>query len=228
MKLDAPKNNNYAATIVCVRNLIELDGLDNLVGVPVLGHQALTQKDVKHGQLRVAFTAETQLSEDFCAINNLYRDATLNKDPAETGYLEKNRRVRAIKLRGHTSNALLMPLSSLAYTGFDVHGLLEGDTFDTLNGHEICRKYEIQRHVQNPAKSKVEKAFKRVDKKLFPEHLETDQYHRNKHLLKAGREVVVTQKLHGTSFRAGCVVPVLRQLSPLERLLIKLRLAELV
>lgn len=202
--------------------MIELEGLDNLVGVPVLGHQALTEKGLTPGQLRVAFTAETQLSPDYCAINNLYRDATLNKDPAETGYLEKNRRVRALKLRGHTSNALLMPLSSLAYTGVDVRGLLEGDTFDTLNGHEICRKYEIPvKHVQGRGKTKVEKAFRRVDTKLFPEHLETDQYHRNKHLLKAGREVVITQKLHGTSWRGGRV-PVLRQSKWYERFLRKL------
>lgn len=206
MKLDAPKNKNYAATIVAVRTLIELEGLDNLIGAPVVGYQALTQKGIKPGQLRVAFTAETQLSEDYCAINNLYRDETLNKNPDEKGYLERNRRVRAIKLRGHVSNALLMPLDSLSYTGVDVHGLLGGDTFDTLNGHEICCKYEIPVKPQRyPAKGKIEKAFKRVEEKLFPEHLETDQYHRNKHLLKAGREVVVTQKLHGTSWRGGHV-----------------------
>lgn len=221
MKFDAPKNSNYAAVVISVNTVVELPGLDNLIGVPTLGHQALTTKGIEAGDLRVAFTAETQLSPDFCAINNLYRDETLNKDPAETGYLEKNRRVRALKLRGHVSNALLMPLVSLAYTGIDWAALQEGDTFDTLNGHEICRKYEIQRNVQNPARTKVEKAFKRVDTKLFPEHLETDQYGRNKHLLRAGREVVVTQKLHGTSWRGGRV-PVLRQLTWYERLLKRL------
>jgi len=228
VKLDAPKNINYAATIVSVNTMIQLEGLDNLIAVPVLGHQALTQKGVKYTELRVAFTAETQLSEDFCAINSLYRDATLNKDPNEKGYLEQNRRVRAIKLRGHVSNALLMPLSSIAYTGVDVSAMKEGDAFDTLNGHEICRKYEIPVKVQgHQQKSKIEKAFKRVDHKLFPEHLETDQYWRNKHLLQPGREVVITQKLHGTSWRGGRV-PVLRRLSRFERFLIWIRIAELV
>lgn len=222
MRLDAPKNSNYAAVVVEIGTLIELEGLDNLVGVPVLGHQALTTKGVRPGELRVAFTAETQLSEDYCAINNLYRDETLNKDPVEKGYLERNRRVRALKLRGHVSNALLMPLDSLSFTGTNVTQLRPGDTFDTLNGHAICCKYEIPVKPQRyHGKTKVEKAFRRVEDKLFPEHLETDQYWRNKHLLKTDREAVITQKLHGTSWRGGNV-PVRKALSIWQRLLKRL------
>lgn len=222
MKLDTPKNGNYAATVVSVHTLVELAGLDNLVGVPVVGHQALTTKGIQAGDLRVAFTAETQLSEDYCYHNSLYRDAYQNKDETEKGYLEKNRRVRAIKLRGHVSNALLMPLSSLAYTGINPADLVEGDTFDTLNGHDVCCKYEIPvKHHNHVNVSKVEKAFKRVDAKLFPEHISTDQYHRNKHLLQPGREVVITQKLHGSSIRVGRV-PCLRQKPWLERMVNKL------
>jgi hypothetical protein len=219
VKLDPPVNNNYAAVIVRVPAMVDLPKLDFLAGVPVLGHQALTQRDgTQVGDLKVVLTAETQLSEDYCAINNLYRDETLNKDPAEKGYLEKNRRIRALKLRGHVSNALLMPLSSLVYTGIDVTQLKEGDTFDHLNGHDICQKYEIPvRRSGSHAKPKIEKAFKRVDKKIFPEHLETDQYWRSKHLLKPGREVVVTQKLHGTSLRVGNV-PCAREKGFIERL----------
>jgi len=222
VKLEPPVNKNYAATVVRVSHVVQLDGLDNLVGVPVLGHQALTQKgkvvgDVL-GQLRIAFTAETQLSHEYASQNNLYREAELNADPEQTGYLEKNRRIRAIKLRGHRSNALLMPLSSVAFTGIDPNELQEGDTFDTLNGVEICRKYEIPRKKPSRQQSKVEKAFKRVDRKLFPEHLDTDAYWRSKDLLKAGREVIVTQKLHGTSIRVGRV-PCLRQKGRIERFL---------
>ncbi len=229
MKLTAPKNNNYAAVVVRVNTIVELEGLDNLVGVPVLGHQALTQRDgTKVGDLKVVFTAETQLSEDYCAINNLYRDETLNKDPTEKGYLEKNRRVRALKLRGHVSNALLMPLDSLAFAfpdgrGWDVPPTFkEGDTFDTIEGHEICRKYEIPvRRSGSHGKAKIEKAFKRVDRKLFPEHLETDAYWRSKKHLKPGRQVIITQKLHGTSLRVGNV-PCAREKGVFERLFNKL------
>ncbi|WNO26173.1 RNA ligase [Mycobacterium phage Saints25] len=217
MKLDAPKNKNYAAQVVRVPATLELKGLDNLVGVPVLGCQALTQRDTKEGDLRIAFTVETQLSTDYAHYNNLFRDAERNEDPNETGYLENHRRIKAMKLRGHKSSALLMPLESVAWTGVDPSELQEGDTFDTLNGHEICRKYELPvKHTHGAKASKVQRAFKRVDSKVFPEHLDTDNFFRSAHLLEAGREVVVTQKLHGTSIRVGNV-PVLRQKKWLER-----------
>ncbi|AEL21834.1 RNA ligase [Mycobacterium phage Quink] len=217
MKLDAPKNKNYAAQVVRVPATLELKGLDNLVGVPVLGCQALTQRAAKEGDLRIAFTVETQLSVDYAHYNNLFRDAERNEDPNETGYLENHRRIKAMKLRGHKSSALLMPLESVAWTGVDPSELQEGDTFDTLNGHEICRKYELPvKHTHGAKASKVQRAFKRVDSKVFPEHLDTDNFFRSAHLLEAGREVVVTQKLHGTSIRVGNV-PVLRQKKWLER-----------
>jgi hypothetical protein len=227
MKLDPPKNANYAATVVRINTTVKLAGLDNLVGVPVFGYQALTQNDKEVGELAIAFTAETALSPEYASANNLYRESELNFDKAEKGYLEKNGRIRAIKLRGHVSNALLLPLDSVQYA-IDPGTLNEGDTFDTLNGHPICEKYVVPvKHVNNPAKTKVERAFKRVDKAQFPEHLDTDNYWRTKHLLDVGREVIITQKLHGTSWRGGRV-PVLRELSWLERLLIKLGIAELV
>lgn len=225
MKLDKPANVNYAATVIRVPAVIELEGLDNLVSIPVLGHRALTQRGKQVGDLVIAFTAETQLSEAYASKNNLYRDVERNSED-EKGYLEANARIRALKLRGHRSDALLMPLSSVEFTGADWLQFEEGDTFDALNGVEICRKYEVPRkHVQGAPKTKVDKAFRRVDAKLFPAHLETDQYHRCKHLLAPGREVVVTQKLHGSSIRVGRV-PVLRKLSLMERLLVRVGLAE--
>lgn len=218
--IQPPANNNYAAIIVKVPATVDLKGLDNLVGVPILGHQALTQRDgVSIGDLKVAVTAETQLSETYAAWNNLYRESELNKDNTESGYLEKNRRIRAIKLRGHRSDALLMPLESLAFTGINPATLREGDTFDAINGHEICRKYElpIKGNPNSPA-NKVAAAFKRVTTKQFPEHISTDNYWRNKHLLDDAREAVVTQKLHGTSIRVGRV-PCLREKGRVEKFL---------
>lgn len=222
MKLEAPAHRNYAAQIVAVPAVVDLPGLDNLVGVPVLGHQALTTRGIEAGDLRIAFTAETQLSDDYAHQNNLYRHADKNRDQSETGYLEDNTRIKALRLRGHQSNALLMPLESVAYTGVNPSDLVEGTAFDKLGDHEICRKYEIPvKPGSSPARSKIERAFKRVDKKVFPEHLETDNYFRSKHLLRAGREVVVSQKLHGTSWRGGHV-PVLRELRWYERALKKM------
>lgn len=218
MKLAPPANINYSATVVRIPAIVELEKLDFLVGVPVLGHQALTTKEgAAVGDLRIAFTAETALSDEYAKFNNLYRDPELNSLPGEKGYLEKNRRIRALKLKGHRSDALLMPLDSVQYC-CDPRALQEGDTFDVIDGQEICRKYEIPVKPQTRGATKVEKAFKRVDKKIFPEHLETDAYWRSKHILKPGREVIITQKLHGTSLRVGRV-PCLRQKGRIERFL---------
>ncbi|UVK63466.1 RNA ligase [Mycobacterium phage Aegeus] len=220
MKFEQPKNVNYAASIVRVPEPQTVPGLDNLVAVPMFGYQVLTQKaDIKAGDLRVLFVAETQLSEDYARLNDLHREPTLNADAtAKPGYLEPNRRVKAIRLRKNPSNALLMPLESLAYTGIDVTGLEPGDTFDTLNGHEVCRKYEAPgKRVQGvPGQPKIRQ---RVDQKLFPMHLDTEHLFRNWQAFREPKRVVVTQKLHGTSIRIGRV-PAVRDKGWLERVVV--------
>lgn len=219
MKFETPRNVNYAATIVRVPEPLAVLGLDKLVAVPMFGYQVLTQKEgIKAGDLRVLFVAETQLSEEYARLNNLHREATLNDDAGETGYLEANRRVRAIRLRKNNSSALLMPLESLAYTGIDVSQLEVGDTFDSLNGHEVCRKYEVpgKRAQGVPGQPKIRQ---RVDQKLFPMHLDTEHLFRNWHVFREPKRAVVTQKLHGTSIRVGRV-PAARDKGWLERVVV--------
>ncbi|AMU74030.1 RNA ligase family protein [Mycobacteroides abscessus] len=219
MKFEQPKNVNYAATIVRVPEPLRVLGLDNLVAIPMFGYQVLTQREgIKAGDLRVLFVAETQLSEEYARLNNLHREATLNDDAGETGYLEANRRVRAIRLRKNNSSALLMPLESLAYTGIDVSQLEVGDTFDTLNGHEICRKYEVPGKRAQSASGQP-KIRQRVDQKLFPMHLDTEHLFRNWHVFREPKRVVVTQKLHGTSIRIGRV-PAARDKGWIERVVV--------
>jgi hypothetical protein len=65
----------------------------------MLGLQALVSKDYKEGDLYVIFPAEVQLSHEFCSNNNLYRHSELNANPEAKGYIEDNRRVKAVKLR---------------------------------------------------------------------------------------------------------------------------------
>lgn len=205
MKLDQPKNINYAATIVRLKNVHSLEGLDNLVAAPVLGHQALILNTHSDGELGVAFTAETQLSEQYAHHNNLFRDATLNADTEEQpGYLENNRRIRAIKLRGHRSDALFMPLSSLEWAGVKAGDFSEGDTFDTINGHEICRKYVVP--VKGNANAKVKQPkvnkFELVDAIHAPEHIDTPSFFRAaEQKICEDDHIIVTAKYHGTSVR---------------------------
>lgn len=203
MKLLPPVNENYAATIVAVRSTVVLPKCDNVVGVPALGYQAVVSKDIEVGELRVLFTAETQLSAEYARQNNLHRHEQLNVDPSAKGYLEDNRRVKALRFRGNASNALLMPLSSLAYTGVDVGELKEGDTFDQLNGHQVCRKYTLPTRGGVRTAQAGPAAVRRVDEVHFPKHFDTANYFRNAGQIQPGDRVVVTQKLHGTSVRIG-------------------------
>lgn len=189
-------NENYCATIIKVHSLVKLDGLDNLVAAPIFGFQALVSKDQEVDVLALLFTAETQLSHEFCVENNLYDKKELNKDPLKKGYVNSKRRVRAVKLRGHNSSALLMDLSALSYLGIDLSALKEGDTFNEINGVEICRKYIIR----EPRVSKGPRAFTprtRVNSKLIPEHIDTAHWGRNSNKVDDDTAVIISQKIHG-------------------------------
>ena len=73
MKLLEPDNKDYAGVIVRLPKPVALEGLDNLVGLQVLGSQALVAKSSDYGDLALVFTAGTQLSEEFAYKNNLHR-----------------------------------------------------------------------------------------------------------------------------------------------------------
>lgn len=203
MKFEAPKNSAYCATVVRIKKIIPLDRCDNVVGVPFFGFQSIVSKDHQEGEMGIVFPAETQLSDVYCKLNNLYRHADLNIDKGVKGYIDDNCRIRAQKFRGHTSNCLFMPLSSLSQiVGTDYNDLKEGDEFDTLNGIEICRKYVIYTAAHKAAQ-KQERKKSRVDQLHMPEHFSTDQFYKVCDTINPETFVTVTQKLHGTSIRIG-------------------------
>lgn len=202
MKIDKPINPNYCATVVHLpATRFSLANLDNLMGVSIFGFNVVVSKDAP-SELGVFFPAETQLSDEYCYENNLYRHADKNKYPDQKGYLEDNRRVRAIKFKGNTSTGFFMPLKSLEYVGIDLSILKEGDEFDILNGKEVCRKYEVARKVGR-VQTVVDRGFVRADKKFMPEHIDTENFFKNYDKINPETEVIVTQKIHGTSIRIG-------------------------
>lgn len=214
MHIDPPVNKNYCATVVEVKRLVPLDGCDNIVGMPMLGYQAIVGKDTEVGTLGVIFPAETQLSVEYATANNLYRHSELNTDKEKVGYLEDNRRVRAIKLRGHRSDSLFLPVESLTFTGFPIGELKSGMEFDTLNGYAICQKY-VRKVWEPKGQNTAKKA--RVESRYMPEHFDTDNYFKMVDKLDPMADCVLTQKLHGTSIRIGNTI-VSRQLNWRERL----------
>lgn len=218
MKLGKPENVNYCATVVKIKNIIPLDNCDNVVATTIFGFQAIISKDTAIGTLGIVFPVETQLSHEYCSENNLYRHAEYNVDPEHKGYIEDNRRVKAVKFRGHTSNALFMSLSSVAFAGVDIEDLKEGDEFDKIGDHLICKKYVVPvKAGRGNGQVAQYKVFTRVDTRFMPEHFSTENYFRNDRNIDPEQEIIVTQKLHGTSVRIGNTI-VKRKLSLLEKL----------
>jgi len=226
MTLEIKDSANYAAAVIRVPKPFPLPNADRLVGVGVFGYTVITAKDgdIREGDLAVFFPAESQLSEELTRHANLYRHSEFNMDPTQQGYLEDNRRVRALKLRGTVSNGLLLPVIVVeSLIAPSVIGTLkEGDTFDTINGVEISRKFRVKepQAAKDRSAAKVAKAFKRVDAALFPVHIETDQYLRNEQIISDDEILIVTQKLHGTSWR-GTKTLVRNELKWYERVLKK-------
>lgn len=194
---------NYCATVVKIYNLVDLAGMDRTKGFPCQGLQAIVPISYSVGELGVFFTVECQLSPDYCSNNNLYRKGEgTNKDAEKVGFFDKSGRVKAIKFRGHKSNALFMPLNSLEYLGIDINEFKEGDTFTHINGAEVCRKYVIRETESKTNKVRgLTKKFTRIDARLFPEHFDTDMYYKNIHHYSDNDFIYVTAKLHGTSAR---------------------------
>ena len=194
---------NYCATIVRVKSLVPLKGLDNLLGLSLFGFTCLVPKETQIGELGVLFTAETQLSEEFASNNNLFRHSEKNINKEKVGYIDDSGRVRCLALRSHISSGLFLPLSSLSYLG-DISLLKEGDCFNFIGKNEVCRKYIIrkQNSLGGPKQSKNRDLRKaRIDGKLMPEHVSTSHYLKCEDMIDDEIDLVKTVKLHGCSFR---------------------------
>lgn len=190
------------AIISQLKDLKKIPGADRIVQATIFGETVIVSKDHKEGEIGVLFDCETQLSHEFCYENNLYRHNNLNKDVEKKGYIEDNRRVRPIRLKGVKCSGLWMPISSLDYLkGIKGVNLSIGTQFSEIAEQKICEKY-INQATKNAQGNKQGKSRENLVP-TFKEHIDTDQYARNKHAFKAGQLVYITEKLHGTSCRVG-------------------------
>lgn len=205
--MKSPKNANYCATVTTIKHLIPLENCDNVVHSNFFGDLVIVSKDSKIGDKGILFPVETQLSKQFLSNNNLYRDPLLNVDKTKKGYFEENGRIRAVKFRGHKSQGLFMPMSSIAFA-YD-KDIKEGEVFDELNGIEICRKYipKFQNTPGSGKKKKERKSFwsgKKPKSILidgqFRFHPDTMQLGKNLHRINADTLISISRKMHGCNF----------------------------
>lgn len=181
---------------------VPIEGADKIVQVDMFGETIITQKSNEEGTIGLLFDCETQLSKEYASANNMFRHSDLNTDKKVVGYMNDSARVKPIKLKGVKCSALFMPITTLAFISTDsVKYLMLGQEIDSFDGVEICKKY-ISKKTKSAINTK-EGRFKKNLVSTFKEHMDTDQWGRNKHKVQEGSLVIITEKLHGTSGRCG-------------------------
>lgn len=195
--------NNHCGYVVEIKQLRPHSNADKLQIATFFNSDTCVSLDAKVGDIGIYFPSDLQLGLNFCVKNHLLRKTPDGKD--DVGYLEANRHVRAIRLRCEKSDGIYLPLSCLKEFG-DISTLNVGDTIDTFNGHEICKKYIPHDYRYHSMKAK-EAGKKKIDKtKLYPhfcEHIDTPQLRFCMEAFKPGDIICLTEKVHGTSARHG-------------------------
>ena len=200
----------HCGYVTTLKNVRKHPNADKLLLAECFGNTVCVSLNCYENQIGIYFPPDLQLSEEFCLENHLLRkkpDGT-----PDTGYLDPDKRnIRAIKLRGEKSDGLYLPIACFAYTGIDIDSLIPSTQITILNGHEICQKYIPRSNSTNRAYQGGNKTRKKkvVIAPLFKEHADTEQLAYNLGAFKAGDEIEITLKMHGTSQRTG-YLPVLK------------------
>lgn len=210
MKILEPKNVNYCCTATKITNIVPFENCANLVGAKVCGCQVIVSKESSIGDKGLFFPLECELSKDFLSNNNLYTYSDKNVDKSKSGYFKDNGRLRAVKLRGHRSEGLFMPLESLSYilTKSEIESIKNGQDFDALKENTICKKYVVyhkQKGVSNNNKDNSKFPTRLVEDQ-FRLHKDTAQLKKNLELITSNQLISITKKLHGTSAVFGNVL----------------------
>ena len=199
----------YKAYITVLTNVRKHPNADRLLLADVFGNTVCVSTDYYEGEIGVYFPCDGQLSVEFAEKNNLL----CKKDDAGNnigGYMDPAKRnVTAIRLRGEKSDGLFLPISCLNYCYAHGDASIElqlGDMIDgVVNGHEICCKYIPRFNSSNRAGQGGNRTRKKKapTAPLFAEHADTEQLAYNLGAFKAGDEIEITLKMHGTSQRTG-------------------------
>ena len=206
----------HCGYVVKVTELRKHSNADRLQVATFFGNDTIVDLSVQVGDIGVYFPVDLQLSEEYCAKNNLVRKKDENGNNIG-GFLDPDtRNIKAIKLRGEKSDGLYMPIHSFDYcyengTGLAVNMVNIGDQVTILNGYEICKKYIPKRQHRTGGYSSGNHTRKNKVpySPLFAEHVDTEQLAYNHGAFKPGDEVEITLKMHGTSQRTG-YLPVLQ------------------
>lgn len=198
MKLKIREDStNYVASVVKIKEVLPIEGADKIGYVIVNGNPVIVQKSLDISKPVVYFTAGTELSHELCRMTNSYTSAEMNSDTKVKGFVELNRKVKIIKLRGVYSNGMILPLT------FFPKGLEVGNEFNSIDGVEYCKKFFVpvkeQPSSSEGKKGKKVKKESRMIEGQFQFHISTSHLSKNLHTIKPDTLIQVSHKLHGTS-----------------------------
>jgi RNA ligase (TIGR02306 family) len=222
MKLTVNENSkNYACSVVEIKDLFSIEGADAIIRAVVNGNNVVVPKTTEVGSKMLYFVSGTKLSADYCHKNNLYDKAGENYDKDKKGFISfKQKRVKAIKLKGVVSDGMLMPLDSLKAFIDGYNSLKVGDEFTEINGVQICEKYIVPIKEGNQSGQKTAKTNKLKDlivDNQFHFHHETEHFVKHQNKFTQETEIIITRKLHGSSLILSNVL-INKQLSLKERI----------
>lgn len=189
------------AIVAKVTQVFEIPGATNIHVAKVLGESCIVSKDVAVGFVGILFPSDTQLSEEYCYENNLFRDKMSNKNPEKSGFFESTRRVRVQPFLKVKSTAYFTSLESVSYVGNYNECSALGYTFDSVNGKTICNKYISEATRQAVSKQNRPKQAKLNETPYFEKHVDSAQFKHSVAMIPVGALIHFHAKVHGTSAR---------------------------
>ena len=203
MKL-VTNNSNYCAMVVALSTFTDIPGRDRIKTAIIKNYKVIVGNDSKEGDIGLFFPVETALSPLFLASNNLHTTSELNGDPSKKGFFSEKGRVRCQRFGGAPSEGFFIPLNSLAAFTSEYNSLNVGDSFNSIDGIEVCKKYIIPTK-NNGSTAKGEsrkKAVKisRIVEDQFRFHNDTENLRYYSHKVNPNDLISISNKIHGSSF----------------------------
>lgn len=195
---------SYTAIVCKLYNVRKHPNADRLQLAEANGYTVIVGLDNYEGQLGIYFPCDGQLSEQYASANNLVGYTDTQTGQHAGGFFAKDRRVRALRLRGERSDGYWTTSDTFDFVGYsEFHTLKEGDQFNELNHIPICNKYFTPATLRGMKNSAQKKNHTNT---YFSKHVETGQFLREDRNIPDGSIIYITEKLHGTSGRFGHVL----------------------
>ncbi len=191
----------YYGLVTHLQDVSKAENSDHLYLATCFGEGVIVGPDSKEGDPVLYLPTDGQIDRWFGDEFSLFRK---NKDgTAQGGYVENSGHVRAIRLRGHQSSGIVIPLERV-YKFFGDQGWKDGDKVNTINGKEFCRKYIPRKQHTRGNTPKSSYKGRKAEGIVYPEfsmHPDTEQLAYNLDAFRPGDIVNMSLKMHGTSSR---------------------------